>query len=80
MTQRCRPAARHPKHATLTLTLTLTPRCCFPRLRAHPLCLPLLLLCAGKSNGQAFVLLPKDDAARAQSDLNNKYMGKRFIE
>jgi hypothetical protein len=35
---------------------------------------------AGKPNGQAFVLLPKAEAARAQQELHNKYMGKRFIE
>jgi hypothetical protein len=35
---------------------------------------------AGKPNGQAFVMLPKEEALRAQVELNNKYMGKRFIE
>jgi len=35
---------------------------------------------AGKPNGQAFVLLPKAEALKAQVELNNKYMGKRFIE
>lgn len=34
----------------------------------------------GKPNGQAFVLLPKAEALKAQVELNNKYMGKRFIE
>jgi hypothetical protein len=37
-------------------------------------------VCAGKPNGQAFVLLSKAEALRAQVELNNKYMGKRFIE
>lgn len=35
---------------------------------------------AGKPNGQAFVLLPKAESLKAQVELNNKYMGKRFIE
>jgi hypothetical protein len=35
---------------------------------------------AGKPNGQAFVLLPKAEAVKAQLELNNRYIGKRFIE
>lgn len=38
------------------------------------------MLPAGKPNGQAFVLLPKAEAAKAQAELNNRYLGKRFIE
>ena len=34
----------------------------------------------GKPNGQAFVLLPRSEAVKAQVALNNRYLGKRFIE
>lgn len=39
-----------------------------------------MLLSAGKPNGQAFVLLPKAEALKAQLDKHNQYLGKRFIE
>lgn len=35
---------------------------------------------AGRSNGQAYVLLHEDEAQRALSELHLQHMGKRYIE
>lgn len=54
--------------------------CCFGRLLLLLTCMFDCSCATGKPNGQAFVLLPSAEAIKAQVELNNKYMGKRFIE
>jgi hypothetical protein len=38
------------------------------------------LIFAGKANGQAYVAIDAAQAPKAFAELNNKFMGKRYVE
>jgi len=39
-----------------------------------------LLFCAGRSTGEAYVVLSRREADDAFTNLNKQYMGQRYIE
>jgi hypothetical protein len=40
----------------------------------------VLINLSGKANGQAYVAIDASQAPKAFAELNNKFMGKRYVE